>query len=57
MKKALWTLSALAVLLVAGGLGWQHRDLPQVRLLDEAERLVFADADSAARLLARVDTT
>ena len=48
---------AVLVLVLAGCIGWNLRDLPQRRLLRAAEDIVFADADSATRLLAQVDTT
>lgn len=48
-------IAALGVAL-AGGTGWILRELPQKRLLGRAEEVVFTDADSAARLLAQLDT-
>jgi len=57
MKKTLWLLSTMAILLMAGLLGWQCHTPTQKRLLRTAEDIVFTDADSAARLLAQVNTT
>ncbi len=56
-RKTVGIIVALLVLAVVGGTAWSLRDLPQKRLLRAAENVVFADADSAAALLARVDTT
>ena len=56
MKKTIGIIVAMMVLALAGGIGWQHRNSAQTRLLREAEDLVFTDADSTARLLAQVDT-
>ena len=56
-RKTIGIIVAVMVLAVAGGTGWHLRDLSQKRLLRAAENVVFADADSAAALLARVDTT
>jgi len=56
-RKTVGIIAALLVLAVVGGTAWSLRDLPQKRLLRAAEDVVFADADSAAALLARVDTT
>lgn len=57
MKKTIGIIVAMMVLALAGGIGWQHRNSAQTRLLRAAEEIVFADADSTARLLAQVDTT
>ena len=56
-RKSIGIIVAMLVLAVVGGTAWSLRDLPQKRLLRAAENVVFADADSAAALLARVDTT
>ena len=56
MKKKNIRYLALLALLVAGFVGWNFRDLPQRRLLNKAEAVVFADVDSAARLLEQVDS-
>ena len=56
-RKTIGIIVAVLVLAVAGGTGWSLRDLPQKRLLRTAEDVVLADADSAAALLTRVDTT
>ena len=56
-KKTIGIIAVLLVLAVVGGTVWSLRDLSQKRLLRAAENVVFADADSAAALLARVDTT
>ena len=56
-RKTIGIIIAVLVLAVACSIGWSLRDLPQKRLLRTAENVVFADADSAAALLARVDTT
>lgn len=48
---------AVLVLALAGMAVWSCRDLSQKRLLRAADAMVFADVDSAARLLAQVDTT
>ena len=57
MEKKILPLFIIAlVLALAGGIGWNLRDLPQKRLLNAAEDMVFRDADSAQRLLAQVDT-
>ena len=56
MKKTIGITLTWLVLALAGGIGWHHRDLSQTRLLREAEDIVFTDVDSAARLLALVDT-
>jgi len=57
MKKTIGIIVAMMVLALAGGIGWQHRNSAQTRLLRAAEDIVFTDADSTARLLAQVDTT
>ena len=56
-RKIVGIIIAMLVLALAGGTAWSLHDLPQKRLLRAAENVVFADADSAAALLARVDTT
>ena len=56
-RKTVGIIVAMLVLALAGGIGWNWRDMPQKRLLRAAENRVFIDADSAARLLAQVDTT
>ena len=56
-RKIVGIIIAMLVLALAGGTAWSLRDMPQKRLLRAAENVVFADADSAAALLARVDTT
>lgn len=55
-KKTLWIVLPLLLLVAAGCIGWTCRYLPAQRLLNRAERMVFCDVDSAARLLAHVDT-
>ena len=55
-RKTIGIIIAVAVLTFVGGIGWNWRDVPQKRLLADAEDMVFADVDSAARLLERVDT-
>ena len=56
-RKTLGILIAVLALALAVGTGWSLRDLPQKRLLQAAENIVFADADSTERLLEQVDTT
>ena len=56
-RKTIGIVVGVLVLAVVGGTGWGLRDLSQKRLLWAAENVVLADADSAAALLARVDTT
>ncbi|MBR3067725.1 MAG: hypothetical protein IKG77_08305, partial [Prevotella sp.] len=56
-RKTIGIIVAMLVLALAGGTAWSLRDLPQKRLLRAAEDMVFANADSAAALLARVDKT
>ncbi len=56
-KKTVGIIVTVLVLALAGGIGWNWRNMPQKRLLRAAEDMVFTDADSAARLLAQVDTT
>lgn len=56
-RKTVGIIVAVLALAIAGGMGWSLRDLSQKRLLRTAEDMVFADADSAATLLERVDTT
>ena len=56
-KKTIGIIIAVVVLALAGGIGWNLRDLPQKRLLNAAENMVFTDADSTERLLTQVDTT
>jgi hypothetical protein len=56
-RKTVGIIVAVLALAIAGGMGWSLRDLSQKRLLRTAEDIVFADADSAATLLERVDTT
>ena len=57
-RKTVGIVIALLVLVVviAGSIMLALRDLPQKRLLNAAEDIVFVDADSAVRLLAQVDT-
>ena len=55
-RKTIGIIIAVVVLALAGGIGWSLRDLPQKRLLNAAEDMVFTDADSTERLLAQVDT-
>ena len=59
MKKKTVGIIIVSVLVLAlAGMGvWSSRDLSQKRLLRAADAMVFADVDSAARLLAQVDTT
>ena len=56
-RKTVGIITAILVLVLAGGIGWNLHDLPQKRLLHAAEDLVFTDVDSTSRLLAQVDTT
>ena len=56
-RKTVGIIVSVLALAIAGGMGWSLRDLSQKRLLRTAEDIVFADADSAATLLERVDTT
>ena len=56
-RKTIGIIVAVLVLVVAGGTGWNLRDLPQKRLLRAAEDVAFANADSASALLAHIDTT
>ena len=46
----------MLVLALTSYIGWNLRDLPQKRLLDCAEDIVFEDVDSAKRLLSQIDT-
>ena len=57
-RKTIGIVIVLLVLVavIAGSIMLALRDLPQKRLLNAAEDIVFVDADSAVRLLARVDT-
>lgn len=55
-RKTIGIIVVVLVLALAGGIGWNLRDLPQKRLLNAAEDIVFADADSAEHLLVQVDT-
>ena len=57
-RKTVGILIALLMLVavIAGSIMLALRDLPQKRLLNAAEDIVFVDADSAVRLLAQVDT-
>lgn len=59
MKKKTVGIIIVSVLVLAlAGMGvWSSRDLSQKRLLRAADAMVFADVDSAACLLAQVDTT
>ncbi len=59
MKKKTVGIIIVSVLVLAlAGMGvWSSRDLSQKRLLRAADAMVFADVDSAAHLLAQVDTT
>lgn len=56
-RKSVGIIVAVLVLVVVGGTWWSLMVLSQKRLLRAAEDVVFADADSAAMLLERVDTT
>ena len=56
-RKTIGIIAAVLVLVFAGGIGWNMRDLPQRRLLLAAEDMVFAGVDSTAHLLAKVDTS
>lgn len=56
-RKTIGIIVGVLVLGLAGAMGWDLRDLPQQHLLHEAEDIVFTDADSAKRILERVDTT
>ena len=56
MKKKKVRCLAVLALMVAGFVVWNFRDMPQRRLLNKAEAVVFADVDSAARLLEQVDS-
>ena len=56
-RKTIGIIVAVLLLIFAGGIGWNMRDLPQRRLLLAAEDMVFADVDSAGQLLAKVDTS
>ena len=56
-RKTIVIIIGVLLLGVAGAIGWDLRDLPQQHLLHEAEDIVFTDADSAKRILERVDTT
>ena len=56
-RKTIGLIVAVLVLTMAGGIGWSMRDLSQRRLLRTAEDMVFADVDSAERLLLQVDTS
>ena len=56
-RKTIGIIVAALMLVLVGGIGWNLRDLPQKRLLNGAENMVFTDVDSTERLLAQVDTT
>lgn len=56
-KNILWTSLAILALVMLCLIGWCFRDLPQRRLLNKAEAIVFVDMDSAAHLLQQVDST
>jgi len=56
-RKRIQIIAVALVLALAGSIGWNLRDLPQRRILNAAEDMVFTDADSAEHLLAQVDTT
>lgn len=56
-RKTIGIIVAVLLLIFAGGIGWNMRDLPQRRLLLAVEDMVFADVDSTGRLLAKVDTS
>ena len=56
-RKTIGITVAVLVLTLVGYIVWNLRDLPQQRLLNEAEKLVFIDADSTEHLLEQVDTT
>ena len=56
-RKTIGIIVAVLLLIFAGGIGWNMRDLPQRRLLLAAEDMVFTDVDSTGRLLAKVDTS
>ena len=56
-RKTIGIIVGVLVLGLVGAMGWNLRYLPQQHLLHEAEDIVFTDADSAKRILERVDTT
>ena len=56
-RKTIGIIVAALMLVLVGGIGWNFRDLPQKRLLNGAENMVFTDVDSTERMLAQVDTT
>lgn len=56
-RKTIGIIGGVLVLGLVGAMGWNLRYLPQQHLLHEAEDIVFTDADSAKRILERVDTT
>ena len=56
-RKTIEITVAVLVLTLVGCIVWNLRDLPQQRLLNETEKLVFIDADSTEHLLEQVDTT
>lgn len=55
-RKTIGIIVVLLVLALTSYIGWNLRDLPQKRLLDCAEDIVFEDVDSAKRLLSQIDT-
>lgn len=55
-RKTIGIIVVLLVLALMSYIGWNLRDLPQKRLLDCAEDIVFEDVDSAKRLLSQIDT-
>ena len=55
-RKTIGIIVVLLVLVLTSYIGWNLRDLPQKRLLDCAEDIVFEDVDSAKRLLSQIDT-
>ena len=56
-KKTIGIIVAVLLLAFVGVIGWYFRNLPQKRFLKEAEDIVFIDVDSAAKLLAKIDST
>ena len=47
-RKTIGIIVVVLVLAFAGGIGWQHRNSAQTRLLRAAEDIVFTDVDSTA---------
>lgn len=56
-RKKIGIIVAVLVLVLAGSIGWNLRDLQQKRMLNGAESIAFTDVDGTERLLAQVDTT